>query len=187
MKRVLLVCVTCIAFAFAAASPAAAGESQGGISGDVGEMVAAYDFPFSTLRLVGGNFMPGAATFPVTSEDGSISGVVSFRISWCQGFIGYRMDVPGLATESQLSVYLGEADVPLMSEDPICLAGRPSVGGLHAEGFLTSAEVPAELLGDPVAPSINYPSTLPLYEALVSGAARIVVSGDGMGVTGTVR
>jgi hypothetical protein len=183
MKRMSFALAVCLVLAAIVAAPAAA--NQGGISGPVpSEVAALIGMPY--LQLWGGNFMPGAAVFPVVSEsDPFLVGTAYFRLSRCGGFLGYRINVPGLDSDAALSIRVDGATVVYI--DPVSVAGKPTADGLHAEGWITWADVPDafQISPNPV-PGIGWPSVWPLYEALATGDAHVVVAAENGTVTGSM-
>ncbi len=183
MKRVLLASLVCAAIVFALAAPASA--SQGGISGTIPPEVAkAIGSTSSILQLYGGNFQPGPVSFPVCSEDGKLVGTACFRITWCQGFIGYKINVPGMDSNAKLKVKVEGAVVA--SAVPLNLVDHPTTAGLHAEGWMTWLNVDSEWKATPNPAGPTYPSIQRVYDALKDGTATIVVcDADGAKVWGS--
>jgi hypothetical protein len=180
MKRFAVVSLVLAALILGVMAPAA-GASQGGISGPIPAEVAAtigWETPY--LQLLGGNFQPGSATFPVSSANGAIVGTAYFRITRCQGFIGYRINVPGLDSSAKLAVKHGDATISML--DPVAVVAKPEDDGLHAEGFVTYADVNDAYRASPNPTGVPYPSIQKAYNLLESGDAYIVVT-DAHGLT----
>lgn len=186
MRRFAIVSLVCAVLLLGIVAPAA-GANQGGISGPIpADVAATIGRPTPFLQLHGGNFQPGSATFPVSSANGAIVGTAYFRITWCQGFIGYRINVPGLDSSAKLEVKEGNKAVATM--DPIALVTNPADDGLHAEGFITYADVAGGYKVSPNPAGVPYPSIQGVYNLLASGGAHVVVTdAHGVSVSGAEK
>ena len=181
MKRLLVVFVLCAVLAFTGIVPAlAGGGNQGGISG--------YLADGSPYTFLGYNLMPGAVVFPLYAQDvAEPVGTASFRLTWCQGYIGCRVNVPCLEEDAVLKVLCGDEIVVALDADS--LVDKSKAEGLNAECFISYADVPDDnRFMDVENPSgMPYPSIMKLYEMLASGEARVEVAASNGSVSGMAK
>lgn len=151
-KTVVMVAVCLLTLCLAA--PAYA--SQGGISDGV--------FQFN-----GGNFMKPPTNVRLIGD--SASGRLWAGITWCQGYIGYKIDLRG--AEAVDTVQLWDGDVMIAAD-----TGIVSRDCLVAEGIIAYDEVVGGdewFLPNPAPQYFDYPSIKPVYDALASGDLTVVV------------
>ena len=104
MKKSIVAVVLCVAV-LALATPAYA--SQGGISDGV-------------MQLSGGNFMKPPANIRLSGDD--VSGRIWAGLTYCQGYIGYKIDLAG--AEGVDAVELWDGDTMVAEDDGVVARGR---------------------------------------------------------------